>query len=49
MAIVTALRPLQEPKSLPSKSGVDLKPSSLALWLGLAVIAVTIALYIIFW
>ncbi len=49
MAIVTALRPLQEPKSLPSKGGVDLKPSSLALWLGLAVVAVTIALYIIFW
>jgi SSS family solute:Na+ symporter len=49
MAIITALRPLQEPKSLPSKSGIDLKPSSLARWLGLAVIAVTIALYIIFW
>ncbi|MCK4645533.1 MAG: solute:sodium symporter family transporter [Candidatus Aminicenantes bacterium] len=49
MAIVTVLRPLQEPKSLPSKSGIDLKPSSSARWLGLAVIAATIALYIIFW
>ena len=49
MAIVTALKPLQKPVKLPTKGVFDLKHSSSALWLGLAVIAVTIALYIIFW
>jgi len=49
MAIITTLRPLEEPKSLPSKVGIDMTPSSSARWLGMAVIAVTIVLYIIFW
>ena len=49
MTVVTLLKPLREPKILPSKGGIDLKPSSSVVWLGAAVIAVTIALYIIFW
>ena len=49
MAIVTLLKPLSEPKTLPSKGGIDLKPASSVVWLGAAVIAVTVVLYIIFW
>jgi SSS family solute:Na+ symporter len=49
MAIVTILKPLPEPKTLPTKGGFDLKPASSVVWLGAAVIVVTIALYIIFW
>jgi SSS family solute:Na+ symporter len=49
MAVVTLLKPLPEPKTLPSKGGIDLKPASSVIWLGAAVIAVTVALYILFW
>jgi SSS family solute:Na+ symporter len=49
MAIVTIMKPLPEPKTLPTKGGFDLKPASSVLWLGVLVIAVTITLYIIFW
>ena len=49
MAIVTVFKPLTKPKVLPSRGGVDMKPQASVVWLGLAVIAVTIALYIIFW
>jgi len=49
MATVTALKPLQKPISLPSRSGFDMKSSSSIIWLGFAVIAVTVFLYIIFW
>jgi len=49
MTVVTLLKPLRKPKILPSKGGLDMKPSSSVVWLGAAVIAVTIALYIIFW
>ena len=49
MAIVTVFKPLRKPKVLPSRGGIDMKPAASVVWLGLAVIAVTIALYIIFW
>jgi SSS family solute:Na+ symporter len=49
MAAITLLKPRKEPKILPAKGGIDLKPSSAAKWLGLAVVLATIALYIIFW
>jgi len=49
MAIVTVFKPLREPKVLPSRGGIDMKPAASIVWLGLAVIAVTVALYIIFW
>ncbi len=49
MAAVTLLKPLPEPKTLPSKGGIDLKPASSVVWLGAAVIVVTVALYILFW
>jgi SSS family solute:Na+ symporter len=49
MAILTALKPLARPKVLPSRGGIDMKPEASVVWLGLAVIAVTVVLYIIFW
>ncbi|GAG13329.1 unnamed protein product, partial [marine sediment metagenome] len=49
MTAITLLKPRKEPKILPAKGGIDLKPSSAAKWLGLAVVLATIALYIIFW
>ena len=49
MTAITLLKPLREPKILPVKGGIDLKPASAAKWLGLVVVLVTIILYIIFW
>jgi len=49
MAIVTVFKPLTRPKALPSRGGIDMKPAASVVWLGLAVIGATIALYIIFW
>ncbi len=49
MAIVTILKPLPAARELPSGGALDMKPSRPALWLGIIVIAMTIALYIIFW
>jgi SSS family solute:Na+ symporter len=49
MAIMTVLKPLTRPKVLPAKGGIDMKPEASVVWLGLAVIAATVALYIIFW
>lgn len=49
MAVITAARPLREPKVLPVKAGFDMRSSSLLKWLSLIIIAATIALYIIFW
>ncbi len=49
MTIVTILKPLKKPKVLPTRVKIDLKPSLTVVWLGLAVIVTTIALYIVFW
>jgi SSS family solute:Na+ symporter len=49
MTIVTLLRPLKKPKALPTRVKIDLKPAPSVIWLGLAVIAATIALYALFW
>ncbi len=49
MAIVTVFKPLRGPKVLPSRGGIDMKSEASVVWLGLTVIAVTVALYIIFW
>ncbi len=49
MAIITFLRPLKESKVMPVKEGFDMKPTPLVLWLGMLVIALTVALYILFW
>lgn len=49
MSLITLLKPLKKPKILPSRGVIDLKPAPSAVGLGLLVIVVTIALYIIFW
>lgn len=49
MAIITILKPLREPKVMPIRKDFDMKPTPLVMWLGAAVIIVTVALYIIFW
>ncbi len=49
MGIITAIWPLKEPKIMPERADFDMKPSPSVLWLGLVVIGLIIALYIIFW
>ncbi len=49
MAIITAVKPLKEPKVMPVKEGFDMKPAPSVVWLGAAVIVATLALYAIFW
>lgn len=49
MTIITLLKPLKEPKVLPTRVKIDLKPAPSVVWLGLAIIMATITLYIIFW
>ena len=49
MAIMTKLKPLSEPKVMPVREEFDMRPAPSVLWLGGAVIIITIALYIIFW
>lgn len=49
MAILTAIKPLKEPKVLPHNAELDLKSSRSAKLFGVVVIAVTLILYAIFW
>lgn len=49
MAVITYYKPLPEPKKIPLKEGIDMKPALSVLWLGGAVIATVIAFYIVFW
>ena len=49
MAIITAYKPLAEPRKMPIREGFDTSSSPIVLWLGAAVIAGVIAFYIIFW
>ncbi|MCK4343139.1 MAG: solute:sodium symporter family transporter [Phycisphaerae bacterium] len=49
MGAITLLKPLPVPVTFETTSGIDLTPSRSAKWLGLAVTAVTLALYVYFW
>jgi len=49
MSIITILKPLKEPRVMPVRKDFDMRPAPSVVWLGGLVIAVTIALYIIFW
>ena len=49
MAILTAIKPLQHPKDLPHNTEIDLRSSVTAKLFGAVVIALTVALYAIFW
>jgi len=49
MAIITLIKPLEKPVEFPVRTDIDLRPSRLAKLFGLAVVIVTVGLYIIFW
>jgi len=49
MAVITAVKPLAEPKDMPVREDFDLRPSPAVIWLGGAVIAAVITFYVIFW
>ncbi len=49
LAVMTAFRPLAEPRVLPVREGYDMRPSRSAVVLGAVVVAATLALYAIFW
>ena len=49
MAFITAIRPLPEPVRLPVVEGIDTTPSLGAKRWGMAIVVVTIALYVLFW
>jgi solute:Na+ symporter, SSS family len=49
LAVMTALKPLAEPRVLPVREGFDMRPSRSVVVLGAVVVAATLALYAIFW
>jgi SSS family solute:Na+ symporter len=49
MTILTMVKPLPEPKVLPVREEFDMRPAKSVVWLGAAVIAITLVLYAIFW
>jgi len=49
MLIITAIKPLKEPVSMPTKSSLDTTVYPQIYVLGCIIIVLTIALYIIFW
>ncbi len=49
MAVLTILKPLQSPRVMPVRKEFDMKPTPAVIWLGAAVIAITLILYGIFW
>jgi SSS family solute:Na+ symporter len=49
MALITWLKPLIKPVQMPVRKEFDMKPIPLVKYLGIGVVVVTVALYIIFW
>jgi len=49
LAVMTALKPLAEPRALPVREGYDMRPSRSVVFLGVFVVVATLALYAIFW
>lgn len=49
MTLITLLKPLKEPIQLPKRTDIDMTPTPQLIWLGGAVIFVTLVLYAIFW
>jgi len=49
MAVITIIKPLKEPKVMATNTKVEVKPSPLVIWMGTAIIVITVALYIILW
>lgn len=49
MGLVTAIKPLAEPVTFETRSDIELEPSPLAKAMGIGVVVITIALYVVFW
>ncbi len=49
MAVVTLVRPMKEPKTLPVRTDIDMRPAPSVLALGAAVILGVAAFYAVFW
>ncbi|MEO8623138.1 MAG: hypothetical protein ABI625_18830, partial [bacterium] len=49
MLIMTVLRPLTAPRTMPVQRDLDLASSPLAKWLGAAVIASVLTFFVVFW
>ncbi|MBU1338268.1 MAG: solute:sodium symporter family transporter [Acidobacteria bacterium] len=49
MGLMTLLKPLAEPVKLPVRETFDMRPTPAVKYLGIAVVVITICLYIIFW
>ncbi|HEX9975005.1 MAG TPA: transporter, partial [bacterium] len=49
MGLITYLKPLKEPKTMPVRKEFDMKPTPAVIWLGATVIVITLILYVIFW
>lgn len=49
MGIITAIAPLKQPVTMPVNEDFDMKPSRSVAIMGVALIVITVALYIVFW
>ena len=49
MAVITYLRPLKDPKIMPIKEDIDMKPAPSVLWLGGLIVGLVILFYAVFW
>ncbi|MBI4581024.1 MAG: solute:sodium symporter family transporter [Planctomycetes bacterium] len=49
MGVITAAAPLKQPVTMPVNQDFDMKPSRSVFTLGLAVVVVTLGLYVVFW
>jgi SSS family solute:Na+ symporter len=49
MGLLTLIKPLKEPKTMPVRKEFDMKPAPQVVWLGITIIVLTVFLYIIFW
>jgi len=49
LGMMTAIRPLKVPRTLPEQTKIEMKPSRGAFVAGLVVVALTIGLYVVFW
>lgn len=49
MLLITAARPLPEPRVMPVRHEIDLRASALPKWLGGAVIAAVVLIFVVFW
>jgi len=49
MAIITFLKPLDKPVTMPEREEFDMQSTPVVKWLGAAIIVAVMVLYVIFW